>query len=392
MDLRSKLARLRAPEARPGEPAGAASAAGAGAALLAGPSVLPFVAEEQPGGALWVRRLRLARSHHVGRIPLSAARDAAPGTLALLALDPSLAACAPGGALYLDTETTGLGGAGTLAFLVGLAWLEGEDVWVEQLLLRSPAEEPLLLAHLARRVEAAGFFVTFNGKSFDLPLLEARRVMNRLPPGPARPHLDLVHVARRLHGRRLRQRRLGNLEAEVLGHVRVGDVDGSEIAARYAHFLRTGDETALEAVVEHNLLDVLSMVALVGLYGEPLPALCPADLAGMARTLARAGAPERALELADVAVSRGAGAEGLRARAELLRAQGDRARALADFEALARDVDDPAVRLALAKLYEHHVRDHVRALELVAAGTGEPPEREERRRRRLERKRDRRRP
>ncbi|AUX22933.1 hypothetical protein SOCEGT47_034490 [Sorangium cellulosum] len=361
---------------------------------------LPFVVERTPGGPLYVSRTRSLAAARVGRAPLVAARDADPAMLALLALDPALAACDVRKALFLDTETTGLaGGTGTVPFLVGLAWFNpgaasagplGEpssDGFIsEQLLLRRLGEEEPILRRLAERLAEASMIITYNGKAFDMPLLRARYVMNRLPPPPEPPHLDLVHVARRIHKARLRSRTLIALEHEVLGRVRVGDVPGGEIVACYAHFLRTGDEEALLGVVEHNAADVLAMVALVGLYGEPLGGLAGDDLAGVAATLRKAGALDRAAELADAAVDRGGGAAARRARGDIAKARGDKARALADYEALAAEIDDPAVRLELAKLYEHHVRAFARALELSDQGTAEPEPAQARRRARLQRK------
>ncbi|MDF2693271.1 MAG: hypothetical protein K0S65_1654, partial [Labilithrix sp.] len=138
----------------------------------------------------------------------------------------------------------------------------------------------------------------------------------------------------------------------------------------------------------HNAWDVVSMAALVGLYGEPLEGtqLEAGDLVGVARTLRRAGKAELAYEVADAAIARGAGHDGTRARAEIAKARGDKARALADFEALAASVDDAAVRLELAKLYEHHAKDAARALALVEAGTGEAEAPRSRREARLRRK------
>lgn len=355
---------------------------------------LPFFLEHTADGPLYTNRVRSLPAARVGRAPLIAARDAEPAMLALLALDPQLAGCDIRRALYLDTETTGLaGGTGTVPFLIGLAWYdagragaqEGAFV-VEQLLLRRLGEETPMLRRLAEHLAQASMIITYNGKAFDMPLLRARYVMNRLPPPPELPHLDLVHLARRVHKSRLRTRTLIALEHEVLGRVRVGDTPGGEIVAAYAHFLRTGDEEALLGVVEHNAADVLAMVALVGLYGEPLGNLQGEDLADAALTLRRAGAVDRAVELAEAAVARGGGAPALRARGDIARARGDKARALQDYEALAAEVDDPAVRLSLAKLYEHHVRGFARALELVNQGTDEPEPAQDRRRARLQRK------
>lgn len=350
-------------------------------------TTLPFVRVEGDHGSLNRRLTTLPRSHHVGRIPASAAGDASMELLALVALDPGLADIDPRGALFLDTETTGLsGGAGTLAFLVGLAWLEEDRVFVEQVLLRTPGEEEAMLRHVATRIERATLLVSYNGKAFDLPLLDGRFVMNRIERPAARPHLDLLHVARRLHGPRIGGCSLKAVESEVLGFVRDGDVTGAEVAPRYAHFLRTGDEAALAAVVDHNAWDVVSMASLVGLYGEPLGALCPDDLVALSKTLRRAKAFERAGDAADRAVRSGAGPRAVEERAQVAKARGDRAAALADFESLCEELDDPAVRLELAKLYEHFVKEPSRALEVVARGTGESERAAERRRDRLERK------
>jgi hypothetical protein len=185
------------------------------------------------------------------------------------------------------------------------------------------------------------------------------------------------------------------IEGEVLGRERVGDVAGGDIVATYMHFLRTGDEGALAGVVEHNAADVLAMVAMVGLYGERLAeddggyaphALDGTDLAGVARTLRRAGRLDLAAHLADVAVARGGGAEARRAIGDIAKARGDKARALASFEALAAEVDDPTIRLELCKLYEHHARDFAAALAIVERGTGEHHVDVTRRRSRLVRK------
>jgi hypothetical protein len=381
-DLRERIARIvarspaRAPNADPSR------------------GELPFVRTETDKGPLYLRRARTGAGARVGRAPLVAARVAEPGMLALLALDPALAACSARGALYVDTETTGLaGGTGTVPFLIGLAWFdEAANAFVlEQLLLRRLGEEAPMLDVLSERIRAASMIVTYNGKAFDLPLLRTRYVMNRLEAPAEPPHLDLVHVARRIHGARLERRTLASIEHMVLGRVRVDDVPGGEVVQRYAHFLRTGDEEALVGVVEHNAADVLSMIALVGLYGEPLGSLEGEDLAGAARVVRRAGDLERAAALADQAIERGGGAAARHARGDIAKARGDKVRALVEYEAAARELEDgsmraAAVRLELAKLYEHHVKAFARALDTCELGTGEADTAAEKRRERLRRK------
>ncbi len=372
---------------------------------------LPFCVEDTPAGPLHVRTLRHGGEHRVGRVPVSGGRRASAELLALLALDPRIAACDPARALYLDTETTGLGpGAGTVAFLVGLAWFDvgttaaassgapasGEGsrppaLVMEQLLVRRLGEEAPVLARIAERIQAASMLVTFNGKSFDMPVLRTRFVMGQRPIPEEPPHLDLLHVARRLHKARGIGTTLKAVESEVLGFVRENDIPSGEVSQCYLHFLRTGDPRALIGVVDHNAWDVVSMAAMLGLYGEPLEGtqLEAFDLVGVARTMKRAGSADLAYEVAETAVARGAGPEATRARAEIAKARGDKARALADFEALAESVDDPKVRLELAKLYEHHAKDASRALAMVASGTGESDALRERREARLRRKLDR---
>jgi hypothetical protein len=288
------------------------------------------------------------------------------------------------------------GGTGTVAFLVGLAfWDESGALVLEQILVRNLGEEAPMLAHVASRMRGASMIVSFNGKSFDLPLLRTRFVMARIDAPSEPPHLDLVHVARRLHRPRTRASahsgaetwscKLTTIERMILGFERHDDVPSGEVSQVYLHFLRTGEARALLGVIEHNAWDVLAMAALVGLYGEPLDGtqLAPEDLVGVARTLKRAGEIDRAFEVAMRAVEAGAGHESLRARAEIAKARGDRARALSDFEALAAAVDDAHVRLELAKLYEHYVREPARALAVVAQGTSEDAARSLRRSHRL---------
>jgi uncharacterized protein YprB with RNaseH-like and TPR domain len=353
---------------------------------------LPFVTEETPLGPLHLRTVRLSASHRTGRAPLLAARTASAELLALLALDATLERCDPARALYLDTETTGLsGGTGTVAFLVGLAfWTDGPSggLVVEQILVRNLGEEAPMLAHVAKRIAEASMLVTFNGKSFDLPLLRTRFVMARLPLPAEPPHLDLVHVARRLHRPRGIECRLVSIERDILGFERHDDVPSGEVSACYLHFLRTGETRALLGVIEHNAWDVVAMAALVGLYGEPLEGtqLDAADLVGLARTLHRAGEGERALDAVTRAVDAGVGAESLRARAEIAKARGDKARALVDFERLAEQVDCRKTRLELAKLYEHYVREPARALAMIEQGVAEDDASIARRSERLSRK------
>jgi len=166
--------------------------------------------------------------------------------------------------VYLDTETTGLaGGTGTCAFLVGIGAAEGSQFVVRQFFLRDYPEEKAMLAALAETLAPYKAVVTFNGKTFDLPLLETRYALKRMKSPFARlVHLDLLHPARRLWKLRLESCQLTHLEREVLDVRRQGDVGGCEIPGIYFDYLRTGNAHGLQPVFYHNSLDVITLAAL----------------------------------------------------------------------------------------------------------------------------------
>jgi uncharacterized protein YprB with RNaseH-like and TPR domain len=170
----------------------------------------------------------------------------------------------PARLIYLDTETTGLaGGTGTCAFLIGLGTIEGSDFVVRQFFLRDYPEEKAVLAALAEVLAGYQGLVTFNGKTFDVPLLETRfRLARQRSPFGRMIHLDLLHPARQLWKLRLETCRLTHLEAEVLGVGRTGDVDGSAIPGIYFDYLRYGDARGLQPVFYHNALDIVTLAAL----------------------------------------------------------------------------------------------------------------------------------
>jgi uncharacterized protein YprB with RNaseH-like and TPR domain len=191
-------------------------------------------------------------------------------------LDPALPA--PDGnderILFVDLETTGLsGGAGTVAFLVGCGWFDLGAFQVRQFLLTSYAAERALLCAVAECFEDTSLLVTYNGKTFDVPVMETRWLFHRMPlPLESVRHFDMLHPARRLwrrrqqgsHGRGVDDEaccRLSTLEQVLCGVTRVGDVPGMEIPARYFRFLRTGDACPLEPVLEHNRIDLVSLAA-----------------------------------------------------------------------------------------------------------------------------------
>lgn len=342
---------------------------------------------ESEHGPYWMKREVFRPSQRVGRAGMAESREKSSDVLSLLALDPALAGLDLSGALYLDTETTGLGGsAGVLPFLIGIGLFEDDRLVFEQLLLEGPEQEAAALRRVCQLVERATLLISFNGKSFDWPLLRSRFVMNHIPAPKELPHLDLLHVARRVHGRRIGKCSLKHVESAVLGFDRDGDIDGADVAARYGHYLRTGDASVLVSVIEHNTFDVASMAALVTLYGDVVPDLHAVDLASVSRTYRRAKAFGAAERMASEALERGGGVEALRARAEVNKALGERLLALSDYESADAEKDLPDVRLELAKLYEHFLKDPHKALAVVRRGTTEDDRQSSKRAARLERK------
>jgi RNase_H superfamily len=212
--------------------------------------------------------------------------------------------------LCLDIETTGLAtAAGTLAFLVGLGWWEMDRFRQVQLLMPDQADEPALLNELSDRIPLNGWLVTYNGRSFDWPLLASRyRLARRVPPAHA-GHLDLLPLVRRVFRHRMENARLKTVESALLGMHRHGDVEGWEIPGRYLDFLRFGTAEPLVDVVRHNDEDVRSLARLLAHlesgYGDAAArAVAPAgDLAGLGRSFAMDGRLVDALECLDAALA-----------------------------------------------------------------------------------------
>ena len=175
--------------------------------------------------------------------------------------------------LFLDTETTGLaGGTGTYAFMVGIAWWDAGGLQVEQFFMRDLDEEHSLLLELSERMKKRPVLVTFNGKSFDWPLLETRYRMTRAVPAfSPKLHLDLLHPARQLWRLRLGSVRLKDLERHVLGGdgraldwSRHDDIDSSLIPQMYFDYLRGGPAEPLAGIFRHNQMDLRGLAALAG--------------------------------------------------------------------------------------------------------------------------------
>ncbi|MFN8686754.1 MAG: ribonuclease H-like domain-containing protein [Acidobacteriota bacterium] len=217
--------------------------------------------------------------------------------------------------VYLDTETTGLaGGAGTLAFLIGAARVTPEGVSLRQWFIREHGEEPSALSSLASFLSEFDTLVTFNGRTYDQPLLETRYTLARQrTPFSHLEHLDLLYGARRLWKLRFESCRLVELERHILGHERTGDVPGELIPQLYFEFLRTRRAAKLKPVLEHNALDILSLAFLAAIiptvFEDPLACHLThgAELRGLARWLTSQGRLEEASELYRRAVTASTG-------------------------------------------------------------------------------------
>ncbi len=326
---------------------------------------------ENERGEFFLMESDLAMDTLHGEISLSRFHGLAPDTVAVLSGEARLGSFDFGRAAFLDTETTGLaGGAGTAAFLVGLGWLEGDRFRLRQYFMRDYHEEPALLHALRHDLGRFRHLVTFNGRAFDVPLLEARYRLNREPwPLADCLHLDLLPPARRLWKARLASCRLQSLEADLLRLRRQEDVAGEDIPRIYFDYVRRRDGRALVKVLEHNRLDVVSLAALSVVacqWVEGAQAEDARDVYCLARVYERA----RKFERSEAQYRRVAHqpnplrAEALLRLARRARRQGDQAAAVELWTRAADDGDWRAWR-ALAVHHERRRRNLTEALVAV---------------------------
>jgi uncharacterized protein len=297
--------------------------------------------------------------------------------------------------MFFDLETTGLnGGAGTHVFLIGCGWFDDDRFVTRQFVMTRFSDERPMLQAVARAFDRAGALVSFNGKSFDAPLLETRYLFHRLEwfAGET-PHIDVLHPARQFWKRD--DCSLGALEKQLVGHRRIGDVSGFEVPARYFQFVRTGDARPLVAVLEHNRLDLLSLAALTARLlhvarGGPGAARDAREAIALGRVYSRAGMDERAADAYERALllSRAPAKAFDAARIDALRGLALTCRRLRRFEAAAQRWQElldirgcPAAIAAeateaLAIHSEHRVRDFelahsyaLRSLQSIEAGS-----------------------
>ena len=286
--------------------------------------------------------------------------------------------------LFLDTETTGLaGGTGTYAFLIGLAWWDAGGLQVEQLFLRDFSEEYSLLHELAARIAERPVLVTFNGKTFDWPLLESRFTMTRSIKVPQlSAHLDLLHPARALWKLRLGSVRLVELERHVLDAARLGwhredEVISSLIPQLYFDYLRGGSPYPLAGVLKHNQMDLRGLAALYGKINSllddgqsTLTGTDSLDLFGLSRYLTRRGETDRAHSVCSQARDAGLPvvfrSQATRELAFLAKRRGDAEAASSLWQELVNDAQDGIVACEqLAIHYERREKNYDRAIEFT---------------------------
>ena len=289
--------------------------------------------------------------------------------LALLAPDSADEIADPSQWLFLDTETTGLsGGSGTYAFLTGIAWWDAGGLEVEQFFMREHSEEHSVLEALAERIAERPVLVTFNGKSFDWPLLETRFRMTRKISVPSlRAHLDFLHPARNLWRLRLGSVRLAELERHVLGWNRGTDVMSELIPSMYFDFLRGGPPEPLVPIFHHNQMDLRG---LAGLSSRVLSLLANAEteskdafeLFGVSRICERRGEAARARILFQQSIAGDLPIETERAArrslALMAKREGDFPRALGLWESMlggSREGFEAYEQMAI--YYERHAKE-----------------------------------
>jgi hypothetical protein len=218
-----------------------------------------------PFGDSFVIENYFPQDYKCGEIKLFQIFQSSTQTISSLARDAKLKEIDISKTIFLDTETTGLaGGTGTYIFLIGVGYFEEDQFCVRQYFMRDYNEERALLSAVNDLLGKFKAVVTYNGKTFDLPLMESRYIMSGMKINLEDPyHFDLLYPARRLWKRRLEGCSLSMVERDILKVSRTDDVPGYLIPEIYFRYLKTRDARTMKQVFEHNLQDILSLVALV---------------------------------------------------------------------------------------------------------------------------------
>jgi uncharacterized protein YprB with RNaseH-like and TPR domain len=223
---------------------------------------------ENDTGSFLLRKIVYPIDYRHGHHAIEELAQAAPGLSAFHPLRETFAEQI----LFLDLETTGLGvGAGNIPFMVGIGYMSNGQFVIEQTLIRHPAEERAMLMYLAEKLNQFTFLATYNGKTFDWPLVQNRFIMHGFNRSLWEPrHLDFLHPSRSLWKNTLVSCKLSHVEEERLGIHREDDVPGSLAPQLYFQFLADGDPAPLEGVFQHNEIDMLSLACLAIRFGHLL--------------------------------------------------------------------------------------------------------------------------
>jgi uncharacterized protein YprB with RNaseH-like and TPR domain len=277
--------------------------------------------------------------------------------------------------LYLDTETTGLsGGVGTLAFLTGAGYFTKDGFTVHQWVMRDYPEEPFMLTALQALCDGFQLVVTFNGKTFDLPLLQARLLMNRMKTDAVESliHADLLHPARRVWKLRLKSCRLSRLEEEIFHSPRENDLPGSEAPERFFQFLKTGNFTLLKDVIDHNRQDIVSLARLfyrlLNVYEKPEQQSFFEDIFSVGQALEKQGETALARHCYHLCTGGSVKAQAqLNLGRSFLRLR-EVDEAMSAYQRMISSHEGGLIPyIELAKLYEHRLHDVKNALEITKA-------------------------
>ena len=271
-DLRKRLERLaeprrmKRPEERPS-------------------NILEWVEGEEvntPHGKVFMSQEVYGSGYRHGGVLLDHVMEIPTYPVSLVSSDESLIDLDFSHTLFIDTETTGLaGGTGTYAFLVGVGYFKDSRFVTQQLFLRDFSEERAMLWALEDLARGFRFVATFNGKRFDIPLLETRFILSRMEnPFKDLPNYDLLYPSRRIWGRAYENCRLSTLESFVLDIHRQVDVPSEMIPYLYFDYLRRGDGSRINRVFYHNRMDILSLVTLAARIHEMVDAPQTASRAG----------------------------------------------------------------------------------------------------------------
>jgi uncharacterized protein YprB with RNaseH-like and TPR domain len=333
---------------------------------------------ETQHGPVFVRDEWFPLDHMHGALPLASALDAAPAALRMLL--GAEAAPDPNRLAFFDIETTGLaGGTGTYVVIAGLGTYEQESPGeppafrMRQYFLADIAHEQAMLAMLAADTARFDGLVTYNGRTFDVPFVETRMTMARLPSPYGRlAHFDLLHPVRRLYKHRMPGCRLAEAERRLLKFERPDDLPGWLIPQLYFDYLRAGRASPLRGAFRHNAEDVLSLVGILASLAALLSSddIDPDDAVAVARWHERLGDSHRASGLYRNALPWLEGGDDWPWAATRHAALCKRQHARAEAEALWRVLwsqGDPAAGLELAKHHEHHTRDLSAAEEVTRA-------------------------